>query len=75
MQNLKEKYNVGRFQVYERLCSVRVSLVTQEVKNLPAIQDTQIRSLDWGDPLEKEMATHSSFLAWRIPWTEEPGGL
>ena len=75
MQNLKEKYNVGRFQVYETLCSVRVSLVTQAVKNLPAIQDTQIRSLDWEDPLEKEMATHSSFLAWRIPWTEEPGGL
>ena len=45
------------------------------VKNLPAMQETQVRSLGWEDPLEKEMATHSSILAWRIPWTEEPGGL
>ena len=45
------------------------------VKNLPAMQETRGRSLDWEDPLEKEMATHSSVLAWRIPWTEEPGGL
>ena len=45
------------------------------VKNLPAMQETWVQSLGLGDPLEKEMATHSSFLAWRIPWTEEPGGL
>ena len=45
------------------------------VKNLPARQDTQVLSLGQDDPLEKEMATHSSILAWRIPWTEEPGGL
>ena len=45
------------------------------VKNLPAMQETQSRSLDWEDPLEKEMATHSSILAWRMPWTEEPGRL
>ena len=48
------------------------------VKNLPAVQEmseTQVRSLGWKDPLEKEMATHSSILAWRIPWTEEPGRL
>ena len=45
------------------------------VKNLPAMQETQVQSLSWEDPLEKEMATHSSILAWRIPWTEEPGGL
>ena len=45
------------------------------VKNLPAIQETQARSLGWEDPLEKRMATHSSILAWRIAWTEEPGGL
>ena len=45
------------------------------VKNPPAIQETKVRSLGWEDPLEKEMATHSSILAWRIPWTEEPGGL
>ena len=48
--------------------------MTQMVKNLPAMQETQILSLGWEDPLEKEMATHSSILAWRIPWTEEPGG-
>ena len=46
-----------------------------EVKRLPAMQETWVRSLGWEDPLEKEMATHSSILAWRIPWTEEPGGL
>ena len=45
------------------------------VKNLPATQETQVQSLGWEDPLEKCMATHSSILAWRIPWTEEPGGL
>ena len=45
------------------------------VKNLPARQDTQVLSLGQDDPLEKEMATHSSILAWRIPWTEDPGGL
>ena len=45
------------------------------VKNLPAKQEMQNRSLQWEDPLEKEMATHSSILAWEIPWTEEPGGL
>ena len=44
-------------------------------KNLPAVQETQVRSLGQEDPLEKEMATHSSILAWEIPWTEEPGGL
>ena len=52
-----------------------VSLVAQVVKNLPAIQETQVRSLGQEDPLEKEMATHSSILAWKIPWVEEPGGL
>ena len=45
------------------------------VKNLPAMQETQVQSLGWEDPLEKGMATHSSVLAWRIPWTEEPAGL
>ena len=43
-------------------------------KNLPAVEETQVRFLDRGDPLEEEMATHSSILAWRIPWTEKPGG-
>ena len=45
------------------------------VKNLPAMQEIQVPSLGWEDPLEKGMATHSSILAWRIPWTEEAGGL
>ena len=45
------------------------------VKNLRAMQETWLQSLGWEDPLKKEMATHSSVLAWRIPWTEEPGGL
>ena len=53
----------------------RASLVTHMVKNLPAMQETQVQSLGWGDPLEKGMATHSSILAWRIPRTKEPGGL
>ena len=51
------------------------SLVAQQVKNLPAMQETWVRSLGWEDPLEKGTATHSSILAWRIPQTEEPGGL
>ena len=45
------------------------------VKNPPAIQETWVQSLGWEDPLEKKMATYSSILAWRIPWTEEPDGL
>ena len=49
--------------------------VAQMVKNLLAVQETQVRSLGQEAPLQKEMATHSSILAWRIPWTEEPGGL
>ena len=51
------------------------SLVAQTVKNLPAMQETHIRSLGQEDPLEKGMATHSSILDWEVPWTEEPGGL
>ena len=50
-------------------------LVAQLVKDLPAMQETRVQFLGWEDPLEKEMATHSSILARRIPWTEEPGGL
>ena len=52
-----------------------VSLVAQMVKNLPAMQETQVKSLGQENPLEKGMATHSSILVWRVPWTEEPGGL
>ena len=54
---------------------VWASLVAQMVKNLPAMWDTQVRSLGQEDPLEKGAATHASILAWRIPWTEEPGRL
>ena len=54
---------------------VRDSLAGQSIKNLPAMQETRIRLRGQEDPLEKEMATHSCILAWRIPWTEEPGRL
>ena len=53
----------------------KASLVAQTVKSLPAMQETWVQSLDQEDPLDKGMATHSSILAWRIPWTEEPIGL
>ena len=56
-------------------CVIRASLVAQTVKRLPTMQETQVRSLGWEDPLEKGMATHSSTLAWKIPWTEEAGRL
>ena len=49
--------------------------MAQAAKNQPEMQETQVQSLGQEDPLEKEMATHSSILAWRIPWTDEPGGL
>ena len=55
--------------------NLQVSHVAQLVKNLPAVQETWVRSLGWEDPLEKEMETHSSILVWKISWTEEPGGL
>ena len=63
---------------HERNCSspsVSSSLVTQSVKNLPAMRETWVRLLGWEDPLEKGTATHSNILAWRIPWTEELGRL
>ena len=64
------------FFVFEAAISCkRASLVAQMVKNLPAMWKTRIQSLGWEELLEKGMATHSSILAWRIPWTEEPGGL
>ena len=64
--------------VYVYVCVSYVhgaSLLARTVKNLPAMQDTWVQSLGWEDPLEKEMATHSSNLAWEMPWTEEPGRL
>ena len=54
---------------------VNASLVAQRVKRLPAMQETRVPFLGWEDPVEKEMATHSSTLSWEIPWTEEPGSL
>ena len=54
---------------------MRASLIAQLVKNLPAVQETRVQFLGWEDPLEKEMPTHSSILAWRIPTTEEPDRL
>ena len=63
-------------QIFPTTLAIRwASLVAQRLKHLPTTQETWVRSLGWEDPLEKEMATHSSSLAWRIPWTEEPGGL
>ena len=53
----------------------RASLVAQMVKRMPAMRETQVRFLGGEDPLEKDVATHSSILAWKIPWMEEPGGL
>ena len=58
----------------ELISHYQASLLAQLVKNLPAVQETPVQFLGWEDPLEKEMAIHSSILAWRIPWTEEPGG-
>ena len=55
--------------------SLTSSLVAQRLKRLPAMRETWVRSLGWEDPLEKEMATHSNTLAWKIPWMEEPGRL
>ena len=74
LRNWSEKAGTRRWY-FEGTNSNRASLVAQTVKNLPAIQKTWIQSLCWEDPLEEGMATHSSILAWRIPWTEEPGGL
>ena len=64
-------YHVTSTEITKNL----IILVTQKAKKLPAMWKTWVRSLDWEDPLEAGMATHSSILAWRIPWTEEPGGL
>ena len=61
--------------VSEVLYILRTSLVAQMVKHLSTTQETQVQSLGWEDSLEKEMAIHSSTIAWKIPWTEEPGKL
>ena len=63
------------FDLFYRFFLLGASLVAQRFKHLPAMWKTRVQSLGWEDPLEKEMPTHSSILAWEIPWTEEPGGL
>ena len=70
----KESGTTERLSLHFHLSQFETSLVAQMVKNLPAMQETQFRSLGQEDPLEKGMATHSSILAWRFPWTEERGG-
>ena len=71
----KEKTYVYLCLIYVDVWHKRASHIAQLVKHLPAMQETWVRSLGQEDPLEKEMATHSSILAWRIPGTEEPGGI
>ena len=67
------------FELYENYLSLTFiiffAFVAQTVKRLPTMQETWVQSLGWADPLEKEMAAHSSTLAWKIPWTEEPARL
>ena len=71
----KSKFTYMLSPFKERFPLNGAPLVAQQVKNLPAVQETQIRSLGWDAPLEKEIATHSSILAWKMSWTEEPGEL
>ena len=68
-------HGVEKSRIRLGLNHIRAFLITQSVKNLPAVQETQVRFLGQENPLEKEMATHSSILAFRISWTEEPGRL
>ena len=68
-------HEVDFCSVHNPLVSIRASLGVQTVKRLAAMQETRVQSLGGEDSLEKSMATHSSMLAWRIPWTEGPGGL
>ena len=70
---VSEQYK--RRNTQSRKLRLRTSLVAQTVKHLPTMQETRVQSLDQEDLLEKEMATHSSILAWKIPWTEKPGRL
>ena len=72
MKNVGLEY-AGKIRV-DILDSGVISMVAQMVKHLPTMRDTRVRSLGWEYPLEKEMETHSSTLAWKISWTEEPGG-
>ena len=69
-----EDKEMKRHIIISAFREMRASLVAQTVKNLPVRQETWVPSLGWEDPLEKGMATHSSILAWRIPWTEKMSG-
>ena len=78
----RQEYWSGNLPLYICVCVyiciyiyIWASFVAQSVKNLPAVQETWVWSLGWEDSLEKEMATHSSILAWKISWTQEPSGL
>ena len=75
LQSMGSQSQTQLKQFSTHVCKVWSSLVAQMAKCLPATQKTRVRSLGWEDPLEKEMATHSSTLAWKIPWTKEPGSL
>ena len=76
LEDVMVNENKTRTNVYDSThMGIRASLVAQMVKNLPAMWETWVRPLSWEDPLKKGTATHSSILAWRIPWTEEPGRL
>ena len=66
-------FSLGIYKIY--LCAWCSGILAQMVKHMPAMQETQFQSLSWEDPLEKEIVTHSSILAWKIPWTEKPGRL
>ena len=69
------QHHSSKTSILQRSAFFMASLVVQSVKDLPDVQETQVQSLGWEDPLEKEMTTHSNILAWKIPWTEEPSGL
>ena len=74
-RNNYERTSLPQFKKKKKSGGGVASQVAQMIKTLPAMWETQVRFLGLEDPLEKGMATHSSILAWRIPWTEEPGGL
>ena len=71
----KNQLNPSGSEIISSKHWIGASLVAQKLKRLPAMQETRVRSMSWEDPLEKEIATHSSILAWRIPRREEPGRL
>ena len=73
--SLKERRNCETYKLATKREIIHSKNTSQRLKRLPPMRETRVRSLGQEDPLEKEMATHSSILAWRIPWTEEPGGL